>query len=210
MQNSHLLLVSLQEVYGKLEEPDGLAGLLRLRQGPPRLQDQLLAAEKAGSWSEALALHEQALQHDTPQLAREQGSSTDPMRGKGGLTGGQRGYLRCLLHMGHLQGMMTQVDGWASRSSGTCACRVCSVQSPATAILPVVSRCSHAGGFVWQHGSHIGWKLVAVSCVTSVLNTACCRLSSHNVGILEAWLCLFCVMMWVVLRHRWHKTICLC
>lgn len=49
----------LQEVYGKLEEPDGLAGLLRLRQGPPRLQDQLLAAEKAGSWSEALALHEQ-------------------------------------------------------------------------------------------------------------------------------------------------------
>ena len=51
--------ICLQEVYGKLEEPDGLAGLLRLRQGPPRLQDQLLAAEKAGSWSEALALHEQ-------------------------------------------------------------------------------------------------------------------------------------------------------
>lgn len=58
-----LLIISLvkmlQEVYGKLEEPDGLGGLLRLRQGPPRLQDQLLAAEKAGSWSEALALHEQ-------------------------------------------------------------------------------------------------------------------------------------------------------
>ena len=53
------LCLILQEVYGKLEEPDGLAGLLRLRQGPPRLQDQLLAAEKAGSWSEALALHEQ-------------------------------------------------------------------------------------------------------------------------------------------------------
>lgn len=49
----------VQEVYGKLEEPDGLGGLLRLRQGTPRLQDQLLAAEKAGSWSEALALHEQ-------------------------------------------------------------------------------------------------------------------------------------------------------
>lgn len=29
-----------QEVYGKLEEPDGLAGLLRLRTGGPRLQDQ--------------------------------------------------------------------------------------------------------------------------------------------------------------------------
>ena len=56
--------LKLQEVYGKLEEPDGLAGLVRLRRGPALLQDQLLAAEKAGSWSEALALHEQALQHD--------------------------------------------------------------------------------------------------------------------------------------------------
>jgi len=31
----------VQEVYGKLEEPDGLAGLLRLRTGGPRLQDQV-------------------------------------------------------------------------------------------------------------------------------------------------------------------------
>lgn len=31
----------MQEVYGKLEEPDGLAGLLRLRTGGPRLQDQV-------------------------------------------------------------------------------------------------------------------------------------------------------------------------
>lgn len=35
-----------------------------------------------------------------------------------GLTSSQRGYLRCLLHMGHVQGMMTQVDGWASHSQG--------------------------------------------------------------------------------------------
>ncbi len=32
-----------QEVYGKLEEPDGLAGLLRLRVSGPRLQDQARA-----------------------------------------------------------------------------------------------------------------------------------------------------------------------
>ena len=112
---------NLQEVYGKLEEPDGLAGLLRLRQGPPRLQDQLLAAEKAGSWSEALALHEQALQHSAHLPTRQQGNDPGPMKGGQGLTGGQRGYLRCLLHMGHLQGMMTQVDGWASHSSGETA-----------------------------------------------------------------------------------------
>ena len=48
-----------QAVYGKLEEPDGLAGLARLRSGGALLSDQLLAAEKAGSWSEALGLHEQ-------------------------------------------------------------------------------------------------------------------------------------------------------
>lgn len=50
-------------MYGKLEEPDGLQGLVRLRQGGPRPEDQRLAAEKAGNWSEALTLYEQALQH---------------------------------------------------------------------------------------------------------------------------------------------------
>ena len=52
-----------QEVYGKLEEPDGLAGLARLRSGGALLQDQVLAAEKAGSWGEALGLHEQVRPH---------------------------------------------------------------------------------------------------------------------------------------------------
>ena len=54
-----------QEVYSKLEEPDGLGGLLRLRQGGPCLKDQILAAEKAGNWPEALTLYEQA----SPRLA---------------------------------------------------------------------------------------------------------------------------------------------
>ncbi len=51
-------------MYGKLEEPDGLAGLAKLRSGGPLLSDQLLAAEKAGSWSEALGLHEQVASPD--------------------------------------------------------------------------------------------------------------------------------------------------
>lgn len=50
---------SAQEVYGKLEEPDGLAGLVRLRQGGATPADHMLAAQKAGAWSEALSLHEQ-------------------------------------------------------------------------------------------------------------------------------------------------------
>lgn len=50
-------------MYGKLEEPDGLEGLVKLRQGGPRPADQRLAAEKAGNWAEAATLYEQALQH---------------------------------------------------------------------------------------------------------------------------------------------------
>ena len=57
----------LQDIYGKLEEPDGLEGLVRLRSGGPGLHDQILAAEKAGKWSEALTLYEQALHPVTGQ-----------------------------------------------------------------------------------------------------------------------------------------------
>lgn len=63
---------TLQEVYGKLEEPDGLEGLVKLRQGGPRPEDQRLAAEKAGNWSEAATLYEQALQHSTAQHSTAQ------------------------------------------------------------------------------------------------------------------------------------------
>lgn len=99
----------MQEIYGKLEEPDGLGGLIRLRHGGPRLQDQILASEKAGSWNEALALYEQALQAESTQKE----TCKQP-----GLTGHQRGHLQCLLQMGHLQGMLAQVDGWTVSSDG--------------------------------------------------------------------------------------------
>lgn len=52
----------LLEVYGQLEEPDGLTGLMQLRPGGANTSDQILAAEKAGTWSEALSLYEQALE----------------------------------------------------------------------------------------------------------------------------------------------------
>lgn len=51
----------LLEVYGQLEEPDGLSGLVQLRQGGLTASDQILVAEKAGSWGEALALYEHEL-----------------------------------------------------------------------------------------------------------------------------------------------------
>lgn len=99
----------MQEIYGKLEEPDGLAGLVRLRHGGPRLQDQILAAEKAGSWNEALELYEQALGSDTMAASA---------RPQPGLTSNQRGHLQCQLQMGHLQGMLAQVDGWSLANDG--------------------------------------------------------------------------------------------
>jgi hypothetical protein len=49
----------VQEIYGGLEEPDGLEGLVQLRAGGPCPADTRLAAEKVGAWSEALSLHEQ-------------------------------------------------------------------------------------------------------------------------------------------------------
>lgn len=119
-----------QEVYGRLEEPDGLQGLVRLRQGGPRPEDQRLAAEKQGNWSEALTLYEQALQHSgaagasspaglqaAAALAAE--GAAQAGGGAGGASGAglgalQRGYLDSLLHIGHLQGLLTQVRwrGW--------------------------------------------------------------------------------------------------
>ena len=106
-------------MYGKLEEPDGLAGLVRLRNGGPRLQDQVLAAEKAGCWSEALALYEQSLQSDAGDPAQD-ADGIEPGAGAGshGLRPAQRGHLMCLLQMGHLQGMLAHVDGWLARAPG--------------------------------------------------------------------------------------------
>eukprot|EP00883_Tetradesmus_obliquus_P008640 jgi/Sobl393_1/19368/SZX76090.1 len=59
----------LLEVYGQLEEPDGLAGLVQLRQGGLTTSDQILVAEKAGAWSEALALYELALSQEAATAA---------------------------------------------------------------------------------------------------------------------------------------------
>ena len=130
-----------QEVYGRLEEPDGLQGLVRLRQGGPRPEDQRLAAEKAGNWSEALTLYEQALQHsgvvgDAAANGRAGMQAAAGVLAGGGAPGGgaaaagaagagaglggmQRGYLDCLLHIGHLQGLLTQVGaGWRLGGAG--------------------------------------------------------------------------------------------
>ncbi|KAG6548304.1 hypothetical protein Mapa_010357 [Marchantia paleacea] len=82
----------LLEIYSGLDEPDGLSGLTRLRTSTT-LQDQVLIHEKAGNWGESLTCYEQALQMEPTSILRHSG------------------LLNCLLNMGHLQAMVTHVDG---------------------------------------------------------------------------------------------------
>ncbi|CAL5040806.1 unnamed protein product [Urochloa decumbens] len=82
----------LMEIYGGLDEPDGLLGLANLRKSSS-LQDQLIINEKAGNWAEVLTLCEQALQMEPTSVHR------------------QSDVLKCLLNMCHLQAMIAHVDG---------------------------------------------------------------------------------------------------
>jgi hypothetical protein len=137
----------LLEVYGQLEEPDGLSGLVQLRGGGLALQDQITAAEKGGAWGEALALYQQALPAlgqgaggssssygygragsgagggakdadggDVIMIDQSQGAAAGPGAAGGSSGGGlsslAQGQLRCLLQMGHLKSLLTQVRGW--------------------------------------------------------------------------------------------------
>jgi len=80
------------EIYGGLDEPDGLLGLANLRKSSS-LQDQLIINEKAGNWAEVLTLCEQALHMEPTSVHR------------------QSDVLNCLLNMCHLQAMIAHVDG---------------------------------------------------------------------------------------------------
>lgn len=103
----------LQQIYSQLEEPDGLGGLLRLRSEAPPLEDQVLALERAGKFAEALSLYELGVQQES-RVA--EGRPEDG--GDHGLTPNERGRLHCLLRMGHLQQVITQVDGLVEGISG--------------------------------------------------------------------------------------------
>ena len=89
---------SLLSIYSRLEEPDGLDGLLKLRQGAQKLEDQQLAAEKHGSWGEALSLYEVSL-------------SQSSQKGNKLREDHLNGYLNCLLQMGHWGGLLNQIEG---------------------------------------------------------------------------------------------------
>ena len=91
----------LIETYSHLEEPDGIGGLIKMRT-ESRLSDKTLAAEKAGNWSEVLAIYEEALQ-DGDGFVSDGVSDV--------MSDNERGYLRCLLNMGHHQALITHISG---------------------------------------------------------------------------------------------------
>lgn len=80
---------------------------MKLHSSGAGLQDQILAAEKAGRWTDALELHEHVLQ------CKER-APTDSL----GLLPARRGRLQCLLQMGHLEAMLTEVRGWSMGADG--------------------------------------------------------------------------------------------
>ncbi|PNW78179.1 hypothetical protein CHLRE_10g467200v5 [Chlamydomonas reinhardtii] len=56
----------LLEAYGQLGEPDGLAGLCAMRPSGLSEADQVLVAERAGQWGDAMALYESAMRREAP------------------------------------------------------------------------------------------------------------------------------------------------
>jgi len=90
-------------IYDRLEEPDGIDGIMKLRKGARKVSDQRLAAEKNGSWAEALTLYEL-------DLKKRSNASTEVLN----YSESTKGYLNCLLQMGHWEGLIYQVEGLLS------------------------------------------------------------------------------------------------
>ena len=93
--------------YSHLEEPDGIGGLIKMRK-ESRLSDKTLAAEMAGNWSEVLAIYEEALQTGKMQDSSSENLSAGVCEP---ISEDERGYLRCLLNMGHHQALITHISG---------------------------------------------------------------------------------------------------
>ena len=98
-------VTSLLEMYVPLEEPDGLAGIVKLRKTQSLSIDDKLLGEMAGNWTDVLSMYEKDMQEDMANRPNESSAS------HGQLSSDQRGYMRCLLNTGHLKALQTHVDG---------------------------------------------------------------------------------------------------
>ena len=104
-------VTSLLEMYVPLEEPDGLAGIVKLRKSQSLSIDDKLLGEMAGNWTDVLSMYEKDLQEDMANRPHELSASP------GHLSSDQRGYMRCLLNTGHLKALQTHVDGLLAKET---------------------------------------------------------------------------------------------
>eukprot|EP00698_Gefionella_okellyi_P014990 TRINITY_DN4193_c0_g1_i1.p1 TRINITY_DN4193_c0_g1~~TRINITY_DN4193_c0_g1_i1.p1 ORF type:complete len:1800 (-),score=472.86 TRINITY_DN4193_c0_g1_i1:48-5345(-) len=82
----------LYTIYGNLNEPDGLDGFMKLRTETTPL-DEMHDRENRGDWAQALTCYDSALQKDPHNLLY------------------QLGLLKCWRNLGHLQTMLSHIDG---------------------------------------------------------------------------------------------------
>jgi hypothetical protein len=78
-------LIGISDCFWGACHMSAAAGLAQLRQGGLTSTDQILVAEKAGAWSEALALYEQAV---SQEVAAAAANSTAAQAAAGGAAGG--------------------------------------------------------------------------------------------------------------------------
>ena len=75
------------------------------------MSDKTLAAEKAGNWSEVLSIYEEALQDISMQESQDFRDADANPTTAAATSDDERGYLRCLLNMGHHQALITHISG---------------------------------------------------------------------------------------------------
>jgi serine/threonine-protein kinase ATR len=109
----------LQRIYRYIDEPDGLSGILALRNevvgidtGKDTL-NQIIDHEHAGRWTDALMCYEAALQTKTsPILSGAVGGSRDTREVQQEMHREMhKGLMKCLLQLGHLETSIHHVEG---------------------------------------------------------------------------------------------------
>lgn len=107
-------LAFLQNLYSKLEEPDGLVGIASFRT-TTSLQEQIIDHEAEGNWSEALNCYELAIDQSIMQNVSIGAFQKQQRRSQ--ILSYQLNILKCLRNLGNLRVMDENVQGMLSRYS---------------------------------------------------------------------------------------------
>jgi serine/threonine-protein kinase ATR len=87
----------LQKVYVALDEPDGVAGVVAVRNSEPTMQEEIIEFESTGNYRGAAALYEQIIQENPDSISYHEG------------------LMRCLMRQGNVTSAVMHVDGLRER-----------------------------------------------------------------------------------------------